>query len=167
MRYISTYHSPLGEMLLASEDGQLTGAWFAGQKYFGRTLHGDEEEGEDEAIRMAKTWLDAYFRGEQPRCLPKMHTEGSPLRETVTDIMLGIPYGETMTYGQIAREAAKRLGKASMSAQAVGGAVGHNPISVLIPCHRVVGADGSLTGYAGGLERKIALLKLEKQSATI
>lgn len=164
MNCISSYMSPLGEMVLTSADGKLNGLWFAGQKYFGSTLQGDEAEAEDSVIIQTKDWLDRYFAGEEPGERPPLAISGSPMRQAVMKIMLGIPYGHTMTYGQIAEEAARMLGKERMSAQAAGGAVGHNPISILVPCHRVVGAKGQLTGYAGGLERKQALLALEGSS---
>lgn len=149
-------------MVLASTDGRISGLWFLGQKYFGSTLVGNEVEKEDDAIRQTKRWLDRYFAGETPDGLPPLRLSGSAFKQTVAQIMLRIPRGQTMTYGEIAAEAARLLGMPRMSAQAVGGAVGHNPISILVPCHRVVGAKGQLTGYAGGLERKQALLTLEK-----
>ena len=110
-----------------------------------------------------KKWLERYFNGENPSIkeLP-LAPQGNDFRQRVWDILCKIPYGETVTYGDIAKEIANSLGRKSMSAQAVGGAVGHNPISILIPCHRVIGVNGSLTGYAGGIERKKALLKLER-----
>ena len=107
-------------------------------------------------------WLDVYFAGKEPDFTPSLHLIGSDFRQAVWNILLSIPYGRTMTYGQIAKQLAKNTGIDKMSAQAVGGAVGHNPISIIVPCHRVVGTNGSLTGYAGGLDKKIALLKLEK-----
>lgn len=107
-------------------------------------------------------WLDVYFAGKEPDFTPLLHLVGSDFRQAVWNILLSIPYGRTMTYGQIAKQLAKNTGIDKMSAQAVGGAVGHNPISIIVPCHRVVGASGSLTGYAGGLDKKIALLELEK-----
>ena len=109
----------------------------------------------------AKRWLDVYFSGREPDFLPPLRYDSTPFRRLICKIMLTIPYGKTMTYGQIAAEAAKRLGAEKMSAQAVGGAVGHNPISLMIPCHRVVGTSGSLTGYGGGIARKVKLLELE------
>ena len=121
----------------------------------------ETEEKETPVLKETREWLDLYFAGKEPGFLPKLAPEGSEFRKMVWEILLKIPYGKTMTYGEIGDEVAKRTGKRTMSAQAVGGAVGHNPISVLIPCHRVVGTNGSLTGYAGGIERKVALLKLE------
>ena len=113
-------------------------------------------------FKQAFNWLDIYFSGNEPDFTPKLNPRGSPFRKTVWDIMLKIPYGKTTTYGQIAQQIAKQKGIKDMSAQAVGGAVGHNPISIIIPCHRVIGANGNLTGYAGGLDKKCYLLKLEK-----
>lgn len=134
-----------------------------GQKYFGGTVPGELRPNEElEVFSRAKDWLDRYFNGKKPEPseLP-LAPVGGEFRQTVWELLCEIPYGELTTYGQIAREAAKRLQRESMSAQAVGGAVGHNPISIIIPCHRVVGTGGSLTGYAGGLDKKIWLLKHE------
>lgn len=157
------YSSPLGTILLASEDDSLIGLWFEGQRYLGRTRPaGLEARGEAPVLREAALWLDDYFAGRRPDPdrLP-LAPIGSSFRRLVWRLLREIPYGETTTYGALAKETARRLGRETMSAQAVGGAVAHNPLSILIPCHRVVGADGSLTGYAGGLERKRALLTLE------
>lgn len=162
------YTSPLGRLYLAEEEGKLKGAWFAGQKYFARTLptQGVEEK-ETPALKQVKAWLDRYFAGEKPSPdgLP-LAPEGSEFQQTVWQLLLEIPYGRVATYGELGKAAAKRLGRDTMSAQAVGGAVGHNPISVIIPCHRVVGANGSLTGYAGGLDIKIGLLEHEGADMT-
>ena len=159
MIYLSHYHSPLGAITLAGNDSALLGLWFDGQKYDRAAIRGmDFCERETQAICCAKTWLSAYFSGQRPNELPPLQLAGSDFRKCVCKIMLTIPYGHTMTYGEIAAEAAHLLGRARMSAQAVGGAVGHNPISLIIPCHRVVGSSGSLTGYAGGIERKLWLL---------
>ncbi len=160
-QYTMGYQSPLGPITLAGDDAGLTGLWFDGQKYYAETLCPDHGEKELPALLAAARWLDVYFAGRNPGTLPPLHLEGTPFRMTVWEIMLQIPYGGRMTYGEIAAEAARRMGRASMSAQAVGSAVGRNPISILVPCHRVVGTGGSLTGYAGGLDRKLALLKLE------
>ncbi len=155
MLFLTHYASPLGPILLAADETGLTGLWFEGQKYFPSFLGVDYQEKETPVLTETVRWLDVYFSGKDPGFLPPLHPQGSPFRQTVWDILLTIPRGQTMTYGEIAR----RLGV--HSAQAVGGAVGHNPISILIPCHRVVGSDGSLTGYAGGFDRKTRLLQLE------
>lgn len=155
------YSSPLGEMLLAADEKGLTGAWFAGQKYFGRGLEPDAVPGDSLVLCQAKAWLDLYFSGRQPDFLPPLHPAGTAFQRKVWESLLEIPWGKPVSYGCLAGTVARKLGKEHMSAQAVGGAVGRNPISVIIPCHRVVGADGSLTGYAGGMEKKRALLELE------
>lgn len=155
MLFLTHYASPLGPILLAADETGLTGLWFEAQKYFPSFLGVDYQEKETPVLTETVRWLDVYFSGKDPGFLPPLHPQGSPFRQAVWNILLTIPRGQTMTYGEIAR----RLGV--RSAQAVGGAVGHNPISILIPCHRVVGSDGSLTGYAGGLERKTRLLQLE------
>ena len=152
MNYIQYYDSPLGKIVMSSDGNALTGLWFEGQKYFGSTF------------RQTSEWLILYFSGRRPDCFPELDLKGTPFRRLIWELLLSIPYGQTATYGEIASAAAERLGRAHMSAQAVGTAVGHNPVSVIVPCHRVVGADGSLTGYAGGTERKKALLALESQS---
>lgn len=155
------YESPLGRITLASSDGALTGLWFAGQKYDLDSL-GEHAEGDCPALTSARAWLDRYFAGKNPSLkeLPPLTPEGTAFQHLVWDELLTIPYGKTTTYGAIARRVEKRLGHRS-SARAVGAAVGRNHISIIIPCHRMVGSDGSLTGYAGGIERKRALLKLE------
>ena len=155
MLFLTHYASPLGPILLAADETGLTGLWFEGQKYFPSFLGVDYQEKETPVLTETVRWLDVYFSGKDPGFLPPLHPQGSPFRQAVWNILLTIPRGQTMTYGEIAR----RLGV--RSAQAVGGAVGHNPISILIPCHRVVGSDGSLTGYAGGFDRKTRLLQLE------
>ena len=161
MIYISTYLSPLGNILLAADDIGLTGLWFEGQKYFANTLPDKRIVQETKILTEAKKWLDIYFSGEEPKFTPPLHPVGTAFRQAVWKILLQIPYGQTVTYGEIAQQLAAEQGISTMSAQAVGGAVGHNKISVIIPCHRVIGADGSLTGYAGGIDKKIALLGLE------
>lgn len=159
--FTTTYASPLGEMTMASDGQALTGLWFSGQKYFGANLPSASIPGNLPVFDKTAAWLDRYFSGQQPGPPPPMAPFGSPFQRSVWDILRQIPYGDLTTYGQISKQMAKRLGRNSMSAQAVGGAVGHNPISILIPCHRVIGSGGSLTGYAGGLERKLFLLRLE------
>lgn len=162
MTYIYRYNSPIGSITLASRNDALIGLWFDGQKYFGSTLAGQYEEKELPVFIETVQWLDTYFNGKVPDLIPPLLLETTPFRKAVWEILLSIPYGQTITYGEIAGKIAKQEGLPSMSAQAVGGAVGHNPISIIIPCHRVIGADGSLTGYAGGIDKKIKLLTLEK-----
>ena len=160
MIYMGRYDSPLGPITLAGEDGALTGLWFDGQKYFGAGLPAGTPEGEPPVFRQVRAWLDRYFRGEDPGPAPPLAPAGTAFQRAVWEVLREIPYGRTATYGQVAQAAGRRLGR-NTSPRAAGSVVGRNPISLLIPCHRVVGAGGSLTGYAGGLERKEALLKLE------
>ena len=161
MQYRSHYESPLGGITLASDGEALTGLWFDGQKYFGSTLTGEEEEKDLVVFDQTRKWLDLYFGGKKPDFVPKLGLKTTFFREAVWRILLEIPYGQTTTYGAIADRMARQMGRSSMSAQAVGGAVGHNPVSVIIPCHRVLGSERGLTGYAGGIEKKIRLLELE------
>lgn len=162
MEYIYYYNSPLGNITLASDGDSLTGLWFDNQKYFADTLSEIRQQKELPAFNQALKWLDIYFSGKSPDFTPPLHMKTTPFRKSVWEIMLTIPYGRTMTYGEIAKLLAKQNGLQKMSAQAVGGAVGHNSISLIIPCHRVIGSNGNLTGYAGGIDRKISLLALEK-----
>ena len=161
MVYICTYKSALGDILLAADEIGLTGLWFVGQKYFANTLPEERISQETPVLKEAKCWLDVYFSGKEPEFTPPLHPAGSTFRQQVWQILLQIPYGQTLTYGEIAVRLAEKQNIPHMSAQAVGGAVGHNEVSIIIPCHRVVGTGGSLTGYAGGIDKKIALLKLE------
>lgn len=161
MIYTMEYSSPLGVITIACDEDAVIGLWFNGQRHFGNVLPRESRRREHPLLRETKRWLDRYFSGEEPDFLPPMRYDSTPFRRRICDIMLTIPYGQTMTYGQIAAEAARQMGAEKMSAQAVGGAVGHNPIAILIPCHRVVGAGGNLTGYGGGIERKMKLLALE------
>ena len=162
MIYTSTYKSPLGNILLAGDNEGLTGLWFTeGDRYVGLGLKKDAIPREMDYFDQTKEWLDIYFTGRDPGFFPKFHLIGSNFRVRVGEIMLEIPFGKTVTYGWIADQIAKERGLERMSAQAVGGAVGHNPISIIVPCHRVVGSNGSLTGYGGGIMRKKALLELE------
>ena len=155
MYYSTCYASPIGEMLIVSDGEAICGVWFLGQKHFKSSISSDLIESDDLAIfKKAKIWLDRYFNGENPNIDFKLKPEGSEFRKRVWKILSEIPYGETLTYGEIAQKISP-----SMSAQAVGGAVGHNPIAILIPCHRVLGSNGKLTGYAGGLDKKMELLK--------
>ena len=161
MVYTAEYDSPLGTITLACDGEAITGLWFNGQKYFGNILPRETMQQEQPLFAEARRWLDIYFSGRDPGFLPPLRYDSTPFRKLICSIMLTIPYGQTMTHGEIAAEAARQQGIKTMSAQAVGGAVGHNPISLMIPCHRVVGTCGSLTGYAGGIERKVKLLALE------
>ena len=161
MQYTSTYVSPLGKILLAADDEGLTGLWFDKEKYYALGLAKEHAPKETSAIVKTKRWLDAYFAGKKPDFLPPIHMIGSDFQKDVWNILLTIPYGKTTTYGAIAQRLAKQRGLARMSAQAVGGAVGHSEVSSNGPCHRVVGRNGSLTGYAGGIDKKTYLLKLE------
>ena len=162
MIYVDTYPSPLGKITLSGKGEALTGLWFDGQAFFADTLPESYEEKETPLFRDTKRWLDIYFSGKVPDFTPPLQLQTTPFRKAVWEIVLSIPYGETMTYGDIARRIASQRGIARMSAQAVGNAVGKNSISLIIPCHRVVGQNGNLTGYAGGIDRKLSLLALEK-----
>ena len=169
------YNSPIGGITLASDGEALIGLWFDGQKYFADALEGDYRYCEEKdcekkdceaknlpVFRMTDRWLDIYFEGKAPDFTPPLRMKTTDFRREVWEILLTIPYGQTMSYGEIAKQIGeKRLLSSKTSARAVGGAVGHNSISLIIPCHRVIGADGSLTGYAGGLDKKIWLLKHE------
>lgn len=162
MQYINHYKSPAGDILLAADDIGLTGLWFEGQKYFALHLDREHEEKELPLFKEVKRWLDIYFSGREPDFTVPLHFTGTEFQNEVWEILCSIPYGKTMTYGEIAGQLAAKKGLERMSAQAVGGAVGHNEISIIVPCHRVVGSNGSLTGYAGGIDKKIKLLTSEK-----
>lgn len=162
MQYTTQYDSPLGTITLASDGEALIGLWFDGQKHDRSLLRGEYEAKALPVFAETARWLDCYFMGSEPDFTPALALNCSAFRREVLEILRQIPYGQTTTYGAIAGEIARKHGLQKMSAQAVGGAVGWNPISLIIPCHRVVGADGSLTGYGGGIQRKIALLKLER-----
>lgn len=166
MVYTCHYESPLGGILLAADEIGLTGLWFDGQKYFARELPAERTEKKMPILTETKRWLDIYFTGTEPDFLPPLHPIGSTFRQEVWKLLLQIPYGKTVTYGELSRQLAEKRGLPRMSAQAVGGAVGHNRISILIPCHRVVGTNGSLTGYAGGIDKKVKLLELEGTDMT-
>lgn len=162
MEYVHHYASPLGGITIAGTENAVTGLWFDGQKYFGSTLSPNCEEKNLPVFEQADLWLDTYFSGKNPDFTPPIFYKTTDFRKAVWEVLLKIPYGETMTYKEIASEIAQQRNVPKMSPQAVGNAVGHNPISLIIPCHRVVGADGSLTGYAGGIDKKAKLLELEK-----
>ena len=190
--HTTTYESPIGLLYLAEQDGLLIGLWMEGQKYFGQSggktvwsmgrsdgaiaiaeqrnrtrvrpsEQTNKEEALPETLALATDWLDCYFAGKRPdKIQVPLAPVGSPFRQRVWKALQEIPYGETATYGELAKRLEKKAENGKTSARAVGGAVGHNPIGILIPCHRVIGADGSLTGYAGGVERKAWLLAHEK-----
>lgn len=164
MQYSTYYLSSLGKILLTSDGENLTGLWYEGQKYYAATVKEQViEKPELPLFITVKEWLDRYFSGKKPAVseLP-LKPEGTEFRKIVLKILCEIPYGKTLTYGEVAKIAAARMGKTTMSSQAVGGAVGHNPIAIIIPCHRVVGTNGSLTGFASGIDKKIKLLEIEK-----
>jgi len=163
MHYQSTYQSPFGAISLVSNETSLVALWFDGQKYSQSLLPTEFVQMEDHPTLMAgKKWLDDYFAGKKPSLASlQLAPVGGDFRQQVWKILMEIPYGQATTYGEIAREVARSQGLQSMSSQAVGGAVGHNPIALIIPCHRVVGANGNLTGYAGGIDLKIKLLNHE------
>lgn len=161
MNFTCEINSPVGALTLASDGTNITGLWLKGQKYYAATLGEYSEQADLPVFAETQKWLSSYFSGNKPSFTPPLAPQGNPFRQAVWDILGEIPYGQVITYGHIARQMARQMGKMHMSAQAVGGAVGHNPISIIIPCHRVVGADGSLTGYAGGVDKKILLLQLE------
>ena len=163
MDSIFHYASPLGGMTMASDGEALTGLWFDGQRFFGETLSAEYKEEALPIFRETVRWLEDYFSGRIPDFTPALRTRGTAFRKTVWETLLLIPYGRTATYGEIAERIAEQTGRMHLSAQAVGCAVGHNAISLIIPCHRVLGADGSLTGYAGGTDKKALLLQLERE----
>jgi methylated-DNA-[protein]-cysteine S-methyltransferase len=164
MIYTCAIDTPLGNMTAASEDEVLVGLWFDGQKYYPSRTAGWISDPDRPVFGALLDYLGRYFSGRIGVPDVPLDPRGSPFQEAVWAILRTIPAGLVVTYGQIAKQIAQSRGLAVMSAQAVGGAVGHNPISILIPCHRVVGAHGALTGYAGGLDRKAALLRIEKTS---
>ena len=161
MDYTHRYESPLGGITLAGEGDALVGLWLDGQTHFASTLGPDAAEGWLPVFTDACRWLDIYFSGAEPDFTPRLDLRGTSFQRAVWQQLLTIPYGETVSYGELAR----RLG--CKSSRAVGGAVGHNPVSLIVPCHRVIGADGRLTGYAGGLDLKSRLLELERTSFSV
>lgn len=160
--YTAEYYSPLGKILISSDGDGITGLWFYGARHFGSVLDKENIPKRTADIEMAEKWLDIYFSGKKPDFLPPLKLIGTPFRQMVWKMLLEIPYGYTVTYGQVAAMVCKDAGLDSMSARAVGGAVGHNPVSVIVPCHRVIGSGGRLCGYAGGIDKKKKLLKLEE-----
>jgi methylated-DNA-[protein]-cysteine S-methyltransferase len=167
MIYTCSIDTPLGTMTASAEEGTLTGLWFVGQKYYPPKTDAWLVEPDYAVFEALRVWLTGYFSGGDSLPHLPLNPRGTPFQKAVWTILLAIPCGQVMTYGEIANQIAAARGMPSMSAQAVGGAVGHNPISILIPCHRVVGADKSLTGYAGGLDKKKSLLLLEHADLTL
>lgn len=162
-QYLSKYASPLGNIMLTSDEQCLTGLWFENRMHHLPKGSHTYISRETPVLRQTKDWLDIYFSGKEPPFFPPLHLTGSDFQKEVWEILRRIPYGKTITYGDIAAEIAQKRGIKKMSAQAVGGAVGHNPVAVIVPCHRVMGAKGNLTGYTSGIDLKIALLKLEQK----
>ena len=177
MQYTAAYQSSVGDVLLAADETGLTGLWFEGEKFYALSLDPEHEERETPIFAITRRWLDIYFSGHEPDFMPPVHMIGFEFRRCVWELLLQIPYGTTVTYGDLARQVARRRGlrrprpapptacadirRRPWAAQAVGGAVGHNEISIIVPCHRVAGTNGSLTGYAGGVDKKRRLLELE------
>lgn len=162
LQYISYYNSPLGNILLAADDTGLTGLWFCGQKHFPIIDKDNWIEKETNLLNKTKDWLDIYFSGKNPSFIPELHLTGTPFQISVWNILQKIHYGETTSYNKISEILLREKNIAGMSPRAVGGAVGKNKISLIIPCHRVLGTNGGLTGYAGGINRKAKLLELER-----
>lgn|SRR5574344_1874185 len=161
MQYICKYSSPFGNITIASNGQEIIGLWFDNQKYFVSTLLSECKKEDLSVFKQTKEWLDCYFSGVEPAFNPPLKLMGTSFRLRVWEILRTIPYGSTITYKAIATILAKQMGIKQMSYQAVGGAVGHNPISIILPCHRVIGSDNSLTGYAAGVKIKQSLLAIE------
>ena len=161
MKYTQHYDSPLGGITLTSDGEALVGLWFDGRGRYWDGLGDEATERDLPVFAEARRWLDIYFSGREPGFVPQLRLKETPFRKAVWEILLTIPYGETVTYGEVAARIARQQGVRRMSAQAVGGAVGHNPVPLIVPCHRVVGAGGNLTGYGCGLDIKAGLLRLE------
>ena len=161
MAVTHNYQSPLGEIVIASDDTAITGLWLVGQRHFDIEVEGCITDKDLPIFDEVSRWLDIYFTGNNPGEIPAVRMNGTPFQLEVWQILQAVPYGKLITYREIAELIAKKRGITKMSARAVGNAVGRNPVSILVPCHRVVGSDGKMTGYAGGIERKVKLLKLE------
>lgn len=163
MQVCGKYVSPIGDIVLCADNQGLTGLWFDDKDKEAKQGQADKSCSDAaKFLEEAKAWLDIYFDGGVPNFTPKLHLIGTDFRIEVWNRLLEIPYGKTVSYGEIAKELASKRGIERMAAQAVGGAVGHNDISIIVPCHRVIGSDGKLTGYGGGLDKKVFLLELEK-----
>ena len=167
MDYTAHYQSPLGGITLASDGDAIVGLWFDGQKFFADTLEEEHQEKDLPVFQDAFRWLNMYFSGEIPDFALPLNLRGTYFRRQVWQAILTIPYGQMVTYGDLAKRIAIQRGVEHMSSRAIGGAVGHNPIGIIIPCHRVVGSDDTLTGYAAGLEKKTKLLELEGTSSGV
>jgi methylated-DNA-[protein]-cysteine S-methyltransferase len=161
MEYYNKVESPVGVLTISSDGENITGLWIEGQKYFCRTLEKDASQKDLDIFENAKIWLECYFSGNKPDFNLPLEPKGSAFQKDIWDILIKIPYGETITYGKIAEKYKSQKNGKNVSARAVGGAVGRNPISIIIPCHRVIGSNGSLTGYAGGINNKKMLLEYE------
>ena len=166
MKVNDYYSSVLGLIRLEADENALTGLWFEDDAELSEKSAEDTDLPDNAVIHETVKWLDIYFSGKEPDFMPKVRPEGSDFRKKIWDLLLEIPYGETVSYKEIRDRYLKKYGVSRMAAQAVGNAIGHNPVSLIIPCHRVIGSDGSLTGYGGGLDRKAYLLKLEKGTKT-
>ncbi|MDR0450700.1 MAG: methylated-DNA--[protein]-cysteine S-methyltransferase [Treponema sp.] len=165
MEYVHSIESPLGTLTVASDGRNISGLWIEGQKYFKKTLEKDALEQNLPVFESVREWLAVYFSGREPDFLPPLMPKGSPFQKTIWGALSKIPYGKTVSYGELAGQYEFEHKGKHTSARAVGGAVGRNPISILIPCHRVIGKKGGLTGYAGGIGKKLELLKLEGSTA--
>ncbi len=165
MIYLNHYLSPIGNIILKSNETKLIGLYFADKNIFHEEnkQYIQYQKSDLNIFKLTKQWLDIYFSGRTPDFIPPLEVHDTAFRESVWKILLDIPYGQTTTYGIIASQIAKQNNIYKMSARAVGNAVGHNPISIIIPCHRVIGSNGKITGYSGGIDKKIALLNLEKE----
>ncbi|MDR0583170.1 MAG: methylated-DNA--[protein]-cysteine S-methyltransferase [Treponema sp.] len=161
MEYICNIKSPVGLLTVSSDSENILGLWIEGQKYFARTLEKDSMEKDLPIFECARIWLDCYFSGKEPDFMPPLRPRGTPFQKSIWNFLCKIPYGQTTTYGEIAKQYDAQNREKHTSARAVGGAAGHNPVSIMIPCHRVVGTGGNLTGYAGGIDKKIQFLQLE------
>lgn len=166
MNYFCEYESPLGKITIGGGDDYIGGLWFEGQKYFAAGLNANAKRSKLPVFSKAENWLNLYFAGKAPKIDFPLFFKDTDFRVSVWNILMDIPYGETCTYKNLADKLSDIKSGYKTSARAVGGAVGHNPISIIVPCHRVVGSDKSFTGYAGGIERKTYLLSLENRNIT-
>ncbi|MDR0303489.1 MAG: methylated-DNA--[protein]-cysteine S-methyltransferase [Chitinispirillales bacterium] len=162
MQYVHNIRSPIGTLTVSSDGCNVSGLWIEGQKYFARGLGNDVFEQKLPIFEEVQKWLDIYFSGNEPNFMPALMPEGSLFQKSIWNILCTIPYGQTTTYGEIAKRFEAGNNGKRTSARAVGNAVGHNPVSILIPCHRVIGKNGDITGYAGGVSKKLQLLRTER-----